>query len=1114
MATETLKIDLKIETGDSKSAIAEVKGLWRRATEEMKEDASGLTAHKKSAVKEAEAAIKAAAKEAAKAAKEAAKAEKAAAREAAKVARAEAKTTASIKKAIYSEIARYGTRAFLAIRDQAVEAFRAITKESFKLAVDFETTMTMISTLLDDTLMPRMGEIADRLLQIGSRTSQSLNDLSKSLYLAISSGITDIDRALELTEVAARSASAGGTQTKVSVDAMTTALNVWGKEAGNAEVIASQMFKTVVWAKTTYAQLASSLGTVASAAGMANVKTNELFGAYVAMTRAGNKTASSMTYLQNLIVKLLVPTRQAKEEFQKLGIEYGENAMATKGLSGIIEDIKEKTGGSTEALWRLTGQMRAYRALVVLAGKGNKDFVASTKDIKDSTDDLNKKYAEVQKTFTHQWKVLRSTLEEFGVRMWQEMLPEITKWTQGFSEWLKQNSEEVLAWGKSFVGTLRDSAEILAGMVISLKETVDWLAKLPFYGWATQSAWKGLKVLFGGMSEDASNLIAQKAREARYNAGIARGNLKIFTDAYMRGGESAKMMDDRLEALQARQKSLSEFRVRNHREEAEKRRLESDIAGLKKAREVAAAHGRLTRPKVLTAAERAEQAEGIVEKAEDAAAQAFNKAKSTERTRLELWYNEQDALLKKHLAGTQLSREAAQALRDRLEKAYQERKARLPVQKAKSTRAETAAESARSVVEKAEEQAAQALNTAKASALAKLETWYSGQSALLEKHLAKTKMTRDDAQALRDRLEAAYQTREEKTKKDLADKEAKRQQEIRKKEAAEYARHQKEITKILDEGAKQRLRVALAAENLRRIQTPGGFKAEEEIAIETQKKIKEAEILLTKDIRRLMASTAGILSTGIIMPDEMNKVLAINAVIAARLKEIELIRQTGEAQKANLTVSALLLNNYAKQVNEYNTQFANTITSMANTAVSNIGNGISRAFEVIVTGQGNAGAEIGKMFLDTLAGMAAQLGAFYMTAGFAALWVPPYTGAASIAGGAALMALSGLLKGASSLVGATASTPSTGTGGASVGKVPSVGSPDTSGARVPGQRMSRDGGGVVQFNFLVEADPFSGDTRQQKLRRIRGFFDTETRAAGMANPFALAERMNAKAVGR
>ena len=80
-------------------------------------------------------------------------------------------------------------------------------------------------------------------------------------------------------------------------------------------------------------------------------------------------------------------------------------------------------------------------------------------------------------------------------------------------------------------------------------------------------------------------------------------------------------------------------------------------------------------------------------------------------------------------------------------------------------------------------------------------------------------------------------------------------------------------------------------------------------------------------------------------------------------------------------------------------------------AVMELGTGVSKAFEGMLTHQQSFGKAMEKATFEMLASMAEKWGAFYLAKGIADIWLDPAASAEELAGGLALEALGGVLSG-------------------------------------------------------------------------------------------------------
>ena len=96
------------------------------------------------------------------------------------------------------------------------------------------------------------------------------------LYQAISAGI-DTANSVDFVGTAIKAAKGGFTDATIAVDGLTTVLNAYGKKASEATNISDQMLVAQNFGKTSFGEMASTMGQVIPIASSLNVATEDLF---------------------------------------------------------------------------------------------------------------------------------------------------------------------------------------------------------------------------------------------------------------------------------------------------------------------------------------------------------------------------------------------------------------------------------------------------------------------------------------------------------------------------------------------------------------------------------------------------------------------------------------------------------------------------------------------------------------------------------------------------------------------------------------------------------------------------------------------------------------------
>ncbi len=185
--------------------------------------------------------------------------------------------------------------------------------------------------------------------ELGVATEQ----LSGGLYQALSAGVPE-DNVLEFLKTAAKIAVADGSDVAVAVDGMTTVLNAFKIEASETEAVADLLFNTVASGKTTFAELAQSLATVAPIAAANGVAFEEVLAAVATLTKQGTPTAQAMTQIRAAIVG----TNKA----------LGDGWAKSMSLQKAFKKIAEQAGGSQTALQKMLGTIEGVQGVLGLTG--------------------------------------------------------------------------------------------------------------------------------------------------------------------------------------------------------------------------------------------------------------------------------------------------------------------------------------------------------------------------------------------------------------------------------------------------------------------------------------------------------------------------------------------------------------------------------------------------------------------------------------------------------------------------------------------------------------------------------------------------------------------------
>lgn len=247
-----------------------------------------------------------------------------------------------------------------------------VATAALKMSNDFENAMAKVGTIADTTNTP-MTALKEQVIDLSNAVGVGVADIAEAQYQAISAGV-DTAASVNFVGVAVKAAKGGFTDTTTAVDGLTTVLNAYGLKANEATKISDQMLAAQNFGKTSFGDMASSMGKVIPIASSLNVSTEDLFGSIAVLTKNGIATSEAVTGLKAAYSNILKPSADASKTAKQLGLNFSSAHLQSVGWAGFLEEIKEKTGGNAETMAKLFGSTEALNSVTVLAGKGSADF--------------------------------------------------------------------------------------------------------------------------------------------------------------------------------------------------------------------------------------------------------------------------------------------------------------------------------------------------------------------------------------------------------------------------------------------------------------------------------------------------------------------------------------------------------------------------------------------------------------------------------------------------------------------------------------------------------------------------------------------------------------------
>ena len=248
-----------------------------------------------------------------------------------------------------------------------------LTGYAIKVADDFGTAFAEISTLIDIPA-ENLGKFKDQIQIYAESSTRSFDDITAATYGAISAGV-DYGDSLNVVAEAEKLAIGGRAELGASTELLVSVINAFGGSMSDASSFADSLFTTVRLGKTTIPELTASMSNILPVASAAGLSFDEMNAAIAVLTAdTGATTKKAITSLGAAISSIIAPSKTASDLAAKLGIDFNATALESKGLAGIMEQVRDKTGGSVEVMAKLFSSQEALKAVLPLTSTSFEKF--------------------------------------------------------------------------------------------------------------------------------------------------------------------------------------------------------------------------------------------------------------------------------------------------------------------------------------------------------------------------------------------------------------------------------------------------------------------------------------------------------------------------------------------------------------------------------------------------------------------------------------------------------------------------------------------------------------------------------------------------------------------
>lgn len=210
--------------------------------------------------------------------------------------------------------------------------------------------------------------LSQAVLQFGSSIRSGPLGAAEALYTVIGAGWENVDEALRISQVSARTAEAGMADLGVTTEAVVAALLSYSAGVDEAERYSDILTRMVQVGVGTMDEFAGAIAYTLPAAAALKVPFEDVATVLAYLTQRGFSATRGATSLNNALNKLLNPSEQLTAVFQEMGVATGQEFIEKfGGVQGALNALFESAEGRPDILAELFPDERGRRAILLAA---------------------------------------------------------------------------------------------------------------------------------------------------------------------------------------------------------------------------------------------------------------------------------------------------------------------------------------------------------------------------------------------------------------------------------------------------------------------------------------------------------------------------------------------------------------------------------------------------------------------------------------------------------------------------------------------------------------------------------------------------------------------------
>jgi TP901 family phage tail tape measure protein len=329
-------------------------------------------------------------------------------------------------------------------------------RSSFDAFSDYQYKVAEIGTITEDVTLAQIDAIAKTAVgEFGGAPIKQAEALQKVMSLGAASA-ADAQAQLMAANKLAKAGSAGVADSVVAISK--SVANFKGVEAKEA---ADAIFAVTQASSAEVGDLAQALPRVAAGASMAGLTLQETVGTIGQLSNKLPDANQAVTGMIQMLSNIQKPTKAAREEAKRLGIDFSTSGIAAAGgWEQFMLKLRAAEGYDQDTLAKLFDSSEARIAVAAIVD----DMEGLRKNLKaqeDAAGGTEKAYAKMTDTAAHKAALLEGQWETLKIQAGEQLIPAMTSVAEavgpvlaGFQGWIKENPNLAATIAKLAVGTV------------------------------------------------------------------------------------------------------------------------------------------------------------------------------------------------------------------------------------------------------------------------------------------------------------------------------------------------------------------------------------------------------------------------------------------------------------------------------------------------------------------------------------------------------------------------------------------------------------------------------------------------------------------------------------